>query len=737
MSDDYRNDTQTTGTVSVGGSTTGEIEVADDQDWFRVSLDAGKTYRIDLEGSSTDDGTLSVPHLRVYDGDGNWVGVYDSSGDWVSYAFDTFSGVGTNSRFFFDAETAGTYYIAASGHQNRTGTYRLSVTEIGDDDYSADTDTTGTVAVDGSETGEIERHHDHDWFSVSLQAGKAYRIDLEGSSTGAGTLPDPYLRGVYDENGDLIQGTVVADGGVGKNAGFDFEPEATGTYYIAAGAFHTGIGTYRVSVAELTSDDYAAATHTSGTVEVNDSASGEIQYEGDADWFAVTLAAGNRYQFDLEGASTSAGTLVDPTIYGLYDADGNRLPGRTYNDAGGEGKNSRLVFDPKNTGTYYISAAGDNDDNVGTYRLSLTQVQEGDDFSADTGTTGTVSVDGSTAGEIDRAYDRDWFEITLQAGKIYQIDLRGASTGDGTLSDPHLRGVYDADGNLVSGTSNNNAGTGLNSYKRFEADATGTYYIAAGATGNGTGTYRVAVTELADDFSADTDTTGRVVAGRSATGEIEYPYDRDWFEVTLQAGKTYRIDLEGSSTGDGTLSNPCLRGVYDEDGARFRGTANNDGGTGYNSRLYFDPPTTGTYYIAAGAKNKSTGTYRLSVTEADDDFSANNQTTGTLDVGGSATGEIDRPYDRDWFAVDLVAGNSYRIDLEGSPTNSGTLRDAFIRGVYEDDGTRIPGNSNDDGGVGLNSRLKFDAENTATYYIAAGAYGAATGTYEISVEEVM
>ena len=106
-------------------------------------------------------------------------------------------------------------------------------------------------------------------------------------------------------------------------------------------------------------------------------------------------------------------------------------------------------------------------------------------------------------------------------------------------------------------------------------------------------------------------------------------------------------------------------------------------------------------------------------------------------MGGSATGEIERPYDRDWFAVTLEAGSSYRIDLEGSPTNAGTLRNPYLRGVYDADGNFIGGTTDNNGGVGHNGRLFFEAENAGTYYIAAGANGHRTGTYELSVEEVL
>ena len=54
----------TTGTVEVGGSVTGEIDVAHDADWFRVELKAGTTYRIRMRGAESDGGTLADPYLR-------------------------------------------------------------------------------------------------------------------------------------------------------------------------------------------------------------------------------------------------------------------------------------------------------------------------------------------------------------------------------------------------------------------------------------------------------------------------------------------------------------------------------------------------------------------------------------------------------------------------------------------------------------------------------------------------
>ena len=81
MSDDYSNTTSTTGTISVGGSATGNIETVDDTDWFRITLTAGRTYQFDLKGSASGHGTLADPFLRLRDSSGNPIsGAYSDDG---------------------------------------------------------------------------------------------------------------------------------------------------------------------------------------------------------------------------------------------------------------------------------------------------------------------------------------------------------------------------------------------------------------------------------------------------------------------------------------------------------------------------------------------------------------------------------------------------------------------------------------------------------------------------------
>ena len=60
-------------------------------------------------------------------------------------------------------------------------------------------------------------------------------------------------------------------------------------------------------------------------------------------------------------------------------------------------------------------------------------------------------------------------------------------------------------------------------------------------------------------------------------------------------------------------------------------------------------------------------------------------TTGSVAVGGSVTGAIGQVNDIDAFAVDMVQGLNYGIDVEGVDTSQGTLADPELYGVYRAD----------------------------------------------------
>ena len=137
--DDLPANPNTTGEVDVGGSVTGNIGSFADRDYFRVVLEAGTRYQIDLEGVPTGRGTLADPALTLYDASEK------------NLLDDNTSGIGGNSRGIFTPTTAGTYYLrVADFDETDTGTYTLSVIVLGANGVSeADTDFPGTTATTG------------------------------------------------------------------------------------------------------------------------------------------------------------------------------------------------------------------------------------------------------------------------------------------------------------------------------------------------------------------------------------------------------------------------------------------------------------------------------------------------------------------------------------------------------------------------------------------------------------
>jgi hypothetical protein len=844
MADDYSPDRYTAGALRAGASLTGELETGGDVDWIKVRLQAGKTYRIDLEGVPTRAGTLDDPKL---------LGVHDYRTRLLPDTGDDDGGIGYNSRLFFSADRYGDYFIAVGARGHRTGTYKLLVEEVSTDDYpdgrfgdlgieapargeielpgdrdrfevrleagrtyrididgspvaarqmagrlyalrdaednlvtaiTRDGDTrlyvrpsaegiytieagsasdsvrnTGryslsvedvtrvddhtsagdsVVAVGGSLSGEVEKPGDSDWFALTLDAGALYQVEVQGRDSGRGTLADPLLFGIYADNGAGGPGRRVADSGDNDSgAGADslvlFRAPEAGVWYLGAGSnFTSGTGTYTVSVREI--EDQRADTGTAGAVQVGGNVIGALDRGADEDWFGVDLERDIEYRIEVMGNTRHdyGGSLYNPALT-VYDAAGEVLYTAAAGDGSGKlGHNADLEFTASASGGYFIGIDGGG--RTGSYTLYVNRLT--DEYGTSILTGGRVVVGASSAGDIGQPHDRDWLAVDLVGGRAYRIELEGSPTDRGTLADPYLRGIY-FDRELLPGTSDDDSGEGLNSRVEFLAPESSTYYIAAGAYSFRTGSYQVSVEEVADDHPAAPDTAALVAVDGWSTGAVDYGGDVDWFAVPLVAGRHYRINLEGTSTGQGALDDPRLNGLFDAAGDPVEGAgSDDDGGEGYNSRLDFSAPGTATYYIAAGAHAAHTGSYRLSVEEVTDDYPATTATGAVVKVGGSATGEIEAPGDTDWFAVELIKGREYLIDLEGWRTDGGTLDDPFLLGIHAADGTLINGTTNDDGGDGLNSRVSFEAPETGAYYIAAGAYEDYTGSYTLEVMDV-
>jgi Ca2+-binding RTX toxin-like protein len=119
--DDYANSfTDTThpfGQVTVDVPVTAALQAIEDRDWFKVQLNAGTDYVINLTGQDGGGGTLDDPILTLHDATGAQIAVNDDAD------FTT-----VDSRLIVHPAASGTFYLEAGSFEDVTsGSYTLSV----------------------------------------------------------------------------------------------------------------------------------------------------------------------------------------------------------------------------------------------------------------------------------------------------------------------------------------------------------------------------------------------------------------------------------------------------------------------------------------------------------------------------------------------------------------------------------------------------------------------------------
>jgi len=453
-----------------------------------------------------------------------------------------------------------------------------------------------------------------------------------------------------------------------------------------------------------TADAIGADIYNASSMFAGVPVAGMIDHVDDTDWYAVSLSAGTEYTFDLKGTATSAGTLTDPLLE-LFNSSGHLLG---TNDDGGSGNDAKLTYTPSTSGAYYISADAYLSA-TGSYLLEMQA--SSNDAGADIHSASSVSVGAPITGMIDYALDADWYAISLTTGTEYTFSLQGnVQYGITTLSDPWLN-LYNSSGSYL--TFDDDGGSGTDASLVYSPSTSGVYYISANGYSNETGGYILEVQSTLIDIGSDTFSASSISVGGSVSSTIDFGYDSDWFSVVLDAGVTYTFDMQGAATSMGTLSDPLLN-LYNSSGSYL--TFDDDGGTGTNASLTYTPSSFGAYYIAANGFNDSSGSYSLQVQ------------ANTLPSGSFFYDSLDGASDTDTFQVSLVEGYYYQVDIYGVDSGYGTLVDPTVSvsnaevGFYQSD---------DDGGIGLDSSLGFVAEYTGANVITVGSFYGDEGSYAL------
>lgn len=109
-------------------------------------------------------------------------------------------------------------------------------------------------------------------------------------------------------------------------------------------------------------------------------------------------------------------------------------------------------------------------------------------------------------------------------------------------------------------------------------------------------------------------------------------------------------------------------------------------------------------------------------------------TTVTLAVGDIVNSQIEASGDQDWFRISLQAGVTYEFRLNATGVSG--LGDPFLE-IMNASGAQLK--TNDDGGTGLNSLLRFTPTASGNYYINAHGWidtdgSTSTGSYTLTTQ---
>ena len=240
---------------------------------------------------------------------------------------------------------------------------------------------------------------------------------------------------------------------------------------------------------------------------------------------------------------------------------------------------------------------------------------------------------------------------------------------------------------------------------------------------------------IANTIPGNTSTTESITVGSSISGTVDFHGDTDWYRVSLQAGVTYRINLSSDTLPDGNT----LLALYNAAGNLI--SFDFDGGPGRASRLTFTANVTGDFFVEARAGYSNvTGDYDLAVKTANADSVANGVSGNpVIQVDGpTVKGTLGYVSDQDWYAVNLVAGETYRFTLLADNNAADPLEDPFLF-LHAPNGAAIAYND-DISDSNVNSRLEYTAPISGTFYLNAGAYTGdnafATGDYKLVAKNI-
>ena len=292
--------------------------------------------------------------------------------------------------------------------------------DLPDDHGNSEGDATA-IKVGADVRGTLDYDDDIDFFRFQAEQGQSYQIDVA-----LGTLDDSILN-LYDTDGWFLD--TNDDYGNTYASRLSWYAGNSGERYVAVEGY--GTGTYTLAVS-LIIDDHGDSEGDATAIRVGAEVGGELEYDGDFDYFSFQAEAGWSYQIDV-----ALGTL-DNSVVELYDADGSFLD--SSDDYEGTYA-SRLSWRATSSGEKYVFVRGYG---IGTYTLTVSLIDDhGNDFESAT----RIAIGEAVAVELEHLDDIDVLVFRARPGTEFLLTLNWEYYAfRENYTEPPLLAVYSANG---------------------------------------------------------------------------------------------------------------------------------------------------------------------------------------------------------------------------------------------------------------------------------------------------
>ena len=331
-----------------------------------------------------------------------------------------------------------------------------------------------------------------------------------------------------------------------------------------------------------------------------------------------------------------------------------------------------------------------------------------DDHGNDIDDATAIRVGADVRGALDYDGDIDFFRFQAERGQSYQIDV-----ALGTLDDSIVF-LYDGDRSLLD---INDDGERL----FWEAPSSGEGYVAV--EGYGIGSYTLTVSLIIDDHANSEGDATAIRVGADVRGAMDYDGDIDFFRFQAERGQSYQIDVALGTLDDSELV------LLDPDGREL--AYNDDYGDTYASRLYWEAPSNGVYYVAV--TGYGIGTYTLTVSSFGDhgnDF----ESATRIAIGEAVAIELESLDDMDVLVFRARPGTDYVVTLDWETYNIWD-NPGSIMALYDAGGRLLARlNDYDFSAQRIRNKIMWQAVNGGDYYIVIGDENT-LGNFALTVED--